>query len=240
MIISHSKKFIFFRVTKSGSTTAEVLLRLCGAFDLDEDLFCGTNEWELPSVNVPDFPDVHGLRIGRHSTPQTLIDLGIMTLKQLREYDCYAYLRPVESRFVSAYLHSMRGGVWGRQGKAGYQPTQFMEQWRADQALFNPRSLLGRAQVDWYFVDGEQLVQPVDFMTYQASLRFLVDKVGGYQFPEIPRLNRALQHKVIHNENRREWAKSIWNDYQEIRTEVLTCYAKDHAFYIKNFKNSDK
>ena len=235
MIISHSKKFIFFMVSKSGSTTANVLLRLCGAFDPDQDVFSRTAEWELPSLNRPKTNvEVHEMGWA-HATPKRLIDWGVMTLEQLREYDCYAYLRPVESRFVSGYLHSMRGGVWGERGKAGYQPVQFMERWRANQEHFNPEDLLGRPQVDWFFYKGEQIVQPLDFKNYQAELRKLIDKVGGYQFPELPRLNRAHQHKVVNNENRREWAASIWNDYEEIQRELLDWYADDHEFYISNF-----
>ena len=213
------------------------MLRLCGAFDLDQDSFSRTQEWELPSLNRPETnEEVHEMGWA-HATPQRLIKWGVMTLEQLREYDCYAYLRPVESRFVSGYLHSMRGGVWGHYGKAGYQPTQFIERWRANQEHFNPEDLLGRPQVDWFFYEGEQIIQPLDFNNYQAELRKLIDKVGGYQFPELPRLNRALQHRVIRNENRREWAKTIWNDYEEIRRELLDWYAADHEFYNKNFGN---
>ena len=52
MIISHSKKFVFFRVAKTGSTTAEVMLRMSGAFDTAADILTGTREWELPSCNI--------------------------------------------------------------------------------------------------------------------------------------------------------------------------------------------
>lgn len=235
MIISHSKKCVFFRVTKTGSTTAEVLLRLSGAFDLAEDIFCSTDEWELPALNLPEI-DHDVCDIGwRHATPGRLIEWGVMTLEQLREYDCYAFLRPVESRFISGYLHSMRGGVWGRRGKAGFMPKQFMDRWRARQAQFNPQDLLGRAQVDWFFVNGEQIVTPLNFSNYQDELRGLLDQVGGYQYPELPRLNRAKQHAVVQNENRRQWAASIWQDYDDIRAECLARYADDHAFYLKNF-----
>jgi len=233
MIISHSKKFIFLRPTKTGSTTADVLLRLSGAFDPEQDVFCQTKEWELPPRNVPNVEE-NSIQVA-HATPQRLIDWGMVTLEQLREYDCYAFLRPVESRFVAGYLHCMRGGYWGKEGKAGYQPTQFMERWRNRMENFTPQDLLGTNQIDWFFVDGEQVVTPLDFMNYQTELRRLIDLVGGYQFPEIPRLNRAPQHRIVQNENRRVWAKSIWNDYEEIQKEVLAWYVEDHLFYQENF-----
>lgn len=239
MIISHSKRFIFFRPTKTGSTTADVLLRLSGAFDPAQDVFCQTKEWELRPRNVPatstEITDI-GMA---HATPRRLIDLGVMTLEQLREYDCYAFLRPVESRFVSGYLHCMRTGKWGTVGRYGYQPKQFMERWRSRQRCFNPSDLLGHAQVDWFFLDGEQLVKPLDFKDYEAGLRRLLDVVGGFQFPEIPRINRAHQHHVV-NENRREWARSIWNDYAEIQREILEWYSDDHNFYVTNFGETNE
>lgn len=238
MIISHSKKFIFFRPTKTGSTTADVMLRMCGAFDLEQDIFAQTKEWEFDPLNEPDLDDVTPVGFA-HATPQKLIDWGVMTLEQLREYDCYAFLRPVESRFVSGYLHCMRGGIWGREGRAGYQPTQFMQQWRKRTEAFTPHDLLGRDQFHWFFVGDEQVVTPLNFKDYQAELRKLIDIVGGFQFPELPRINRAPQHNVIQNENRREWAKSIWADYDEIQREVLECYARDHAFYVSNFGEKD-
>jgi hypothetical protein len=236
MIISHSKKFIFFRPTKTGSTTADVLLRLSGAFDPEQDMFAQTKEWEMRPHNIPSCipDDITDIGVA-HATPQRLIDWGVMTLEQLREYDCYAFLRPVESRFVAGYLHCVRRGSWGKIGKAGFQPTQFMQRWRERANNFTPKDLLGMSQTSWFFVGDEQVVTPLDFRKYQVELRRLLDIVGGYQFPEIPRINRAPQHMVIQNENRREWAESIWTDYDEIQREVLECYADDHAFYVSNF-----
>jgi hypothetical protein len=237
MIISHSKKFIFFRVSKTGSTTAECMLRLCGAFDLEQDVFCQTGEWELEELNLPETPGREGRPCSTgwaHGTPQQLIDWGVMTLEQLREYDCYAFLRPIESRFVSGYLHNMRTGRWGTDGRYGFQPRQFMERWRARYVNFDPRAVIGIPQTNWYFVGDEQIVQPLDFRNYQAELRKVIDIVGGYQYPEIPRINRAHQHHVV-AENRRDWAKSIWDDFEEISKEVTTAYKRDVDFYKENF-----
>ena len=53
MIISHRLKFVFFRTPKTGSTTAEFMLRLCGAFD-DNDVMTVMPNGQFPAVNMID------------------------------------------------------------------------------------------------------------------------------------------------------------------------------------------
>lgn len=234
MILSHSKKFIFFRVAKTGSTTAEVMLRLSSAFDFSQDFLSGTREWVLPTINRleerhPD-PEFNW----SHATPQDLIDLGVLTMEQLREYDCYAYVRPVGSRFVSGYMHCMRTGKWGPEGKHGLQPDQFMKRWREDHDKYSAWEIIGRDQTEWFFAEGEQVVQPLDFSNYQAELHRVLKALGAIQFAEIPRLNRSHQ-ELSSVERRRAWAKAIWDDQPEVQCEVYERYANDIAFYQENF-----
>ena len=230
MIISHSKKFIFFRVAKTGSTTAEVMLRLSNAFDLAQDTLTATKEFELPHINrLPGGSDDMNWA---HATPQQLIDLGVMTIEQLREYSCYAFVRPIEGRFVSAYLHASRSHLWGR---AGVQPEQFIERWRDKQPMFSLIEIIGRPQTDWFFVGDEQVTTPLDFADYENELRYLLALLGGNQFEEIPRINRATQHQLIRNSGRRQWARNAWRNYPEVQREVHERYAADHQFYTENF-----
>lgn len=244
MILSHSKKFIFFRVPKTGSTTADVMLRLANVWDYSQDVLTATKEWELPGINSlykagygpRDTDDPDYIRVNwAHVTPQQLIDYGVMTLEQLREYDCYAFLRPVEGRFVSGYLHCMRGGKWGKYGRYGYQAPQFIEKWRNEEPQFSAGEIIGRPQKDYFFVGDEQIVKPLDFANYKAELDKLFEMLGGNTFSELPRINRAAQSGQLDNPRRREWAKEIWADYPEVQEAVLERYAEDHAFYVENF-----
>jgi len=237
MILSRSKKFIFFRVAKTGSTTAEVMLRMSNAFDLSQDTLTGTRDWSFPTVNrIPQrYPDPEGLFEWPHARPIDLIKLGVMTLEELREYDCYAFLRPTGARFVSGYLHNTRTTRWRKwRGEYGFEPEQFMKRWREDHDHFSAWDIIGRPQTEWFFVDGEQLVTPLDFENYEEELKNLIRKVGGYEFAEIPKLNTAWQIREA-EDKRKGWARAIWDTYPEVREEAMERYKEDIRFYEENF-----
>ncbi len=234
MIISHSKKFVFFRVAKTGSTTAEVMLRLSGAFDPAADILTGTREWELPSCNInEDHVDGRDPINFAHLTPTHAVELGILTPEQLREYNCYGYLRKPTSRFISAYMHMQRGDR-GRWTKHGLQPKQYWERRIKDCMPHMGGEIIGRSQVDWFFHEGEQVVTPLDFHEYQNELRMIIESVDGYCPQEIPKLNNARYRDAVYNNNRREWAAEVSKDPRIIE-EVNELYANDLKFYTQTF-----
>lgn len=235
MIISHSNKFVFFRVSKTGSTTAEVMLRLSSAFDFDTDFITGTREWEFPPTALAEPFENHnedGINYA-HLTPTMCIDLGLLTLEQLREYKCYGFVRKPTSRFISGYMHMQRGDR-SRWGRHGLQPQQYWERRLANAHPHMGGEIIGRAQVDWFFHEGEQVVTPLNFHDYQDELRFMIDEVGGYCPPEIPTLNNARYRDCTYNSNRREWAREVSEDPRVIQ-EVNEIYEADLAFYSENF-----
>lgn len=245
MILSHSKKFVFLRNAKSGSTTAQVMLRMFGGFDPSVDMLSGTREWSLPPINIPDsIPGrtYAGPTIERadrmnwhHSTPQQLIDRDVMTLEQLREYDCWAYVRDVKYRFISGCLHMTRG-KYGPSWTHGVQPHMFLERFRAKELMFSAAEIIGRQQRDWFFVGDEQVVKPLVFEDYEKELRFLIDRIGGAQPSEIPKLNTAPHHTRHHSKKWKAWYAAAW-EYPEVSSAILEQYAEDEEFYQKAVTN---
>ena len=94
MIISHRKKFAFFANQKTGSKAVGLVLRLSGIFDENDIMIAQpfpatrTAKIELPEYNLNE----HKTHIVNHFRPEDAIEAGFITLEQLREYDCYAFL----------------------------------------------------------------------------------------------------------------------------------------------------
>jgi len=220
MIISHTKKFCFFRVTKTGSTTAQVMLRLTDAFDTEKDILTAPPEWKLPAYNVRE-------PLWKHSTPQDAVDAGVITVDQLMEYDCYAFVRDVDTRFVSAYHHA--------NPLDGPQPKTFLKRMQRPNQRNKLQGLVGRPQVDWFHVNGIQVVTPLDFADYANELKKIIYPLGGNRFENIPHLNISRHDGKIKGQPRKEWAERVW-DYSQVQEEVYKIYAADRAFYERSFK----
>ena len=170
MIISHRKKFAFFANQRTGSKAVGIVLRFCGVFDENDILIAQpfpatrTARIEVPSYNLGEY------RSGNvnHMTPQMAMDAGFITLEQLREYDCYAFLRNPRDRFMAirASMQITRDGMFAKPGTrvAG----------------------LAHPQHEFFFVSDEQVVTPLDFESYEEEVKMLVKQLGGYQHMDIP------------------------------------------------------
>jgi hypothetical protein len=212
MIISHRLKFAFFRIPKTGSTTAELLLRLSGAFN-EQDIM--TSVMGLPATSIP--PSVKERLDGRvrkaleemgfrqdsdvferqvrnslatfliHATPKDAIKFGLITREQLRDYRCFAYLRDPLERHLSAFTHSV--GV-----------TPSLDMYKQSVQAGNSRyrtegQILMRPAQMYFFIEDEQVLQPLLFDRFEEELRRLIRLVGGYEFQEIPHLNMGRLQK---------------------------------------------
>lgn len=95
MIISHRLKFAFFRVPKTGSSTASFVLKDCNIFDKN-DLTSYAKTEEQRKLNY-----------GWHTTPLQAITFNLITFEQLLEYNCFAFFRNPKDRFYSARNHGL-------------------------------------------------------------------------------------------------------------------------------------
>lgn len=209
-------KFAFFRVPKTGSTTAEALLRLSGAFDQNDYMTpnIGLN-CTLPAEAMNNIKEeLRGLLVDRgparmngsmfdhalesslwsyvaHLTPAEAIRHKLITLEQLKEYKSFAFLRNPAERHLSAFAHLS--------GSTTVLPDQYHKAVLEDKI---PQGILTKPSVDYFLLNGEQVLQPLWFSDYDSEIQRVIGIAGGYIFKEIPRLNPSRGTKPIKNKER--------------------------------------
>jgi predicted O-methyltransferase YrrM len=151
------------------------MLRLSGIFDendiMPEQPFPATRtvRIDLPAYNLKG----HNSRKVDHFTPADAIEAGFITLEQLREYDCYAFLRDPEQRFLA-----VRAAM--QQNRDGRIAT-----------MQNPCGHIPPPQYDFFHVNGEQVVTPLDFDDYENEIRMLIEKLGGYKHMDVAQITQS-------------------------------------------------
>ena len=169
MIISHRLKFAFFANQRTGSKAVGIVLRLSNIFDENDILIAQPfPATRTANIRIPEYNlGKYGTALVNHFTPQKAIDAGFITLEQLREYDCYAFLRNPRDRFMAirASMQVNRKGMFAKPGKRMASP--------------------GTPQHEFFFVGDEQVVTTLDFDDFEAGVRMMVEKLGGTQM-DIP------------------------------------------------------
>lgn len=158
MIISHRLKFAFFANPKTGSKAAGIMLRMAGVFDENDILikqrFAGTRSADIciPAYNAEGVAD--------HITPEGAIEREFITLEQLREYNCFAFLRDPEKRYYAS-----RVAMWmNRHG-----------------VISNGRPVESphKQQFEYFLVNGEQVITPLDFGDYNAGIKRMYNAIDA-------------------------------------------------------------
>lgn len=181
MIISHRKKFAFFANQKTGSKAVGLMLRLSGIFDENDIMMAQpfpatrTVDINLPAYNLGEYSSL----TVNHFTPSDAIEAGYITLEQLREYDCYAFLRDPEERFIATRAAMQMN----RNGKA-FTP------------LRPYRGKPAPPQYEFFYVGDEQVATPLDFNNYENEIRMLLDKLGGYKQLDVAQVTRLYETKM--------------------------------------------
>jgi len=182
MIISHRKKFAFFANQKTGSKAVGLVLRLSGIFDENDIMIAQPfPATRTARINLPEYNlNEHKTHLVNHFRPKDAIEAGFITLEQLREYDCYAFLREPEQRFLASRASMMMN----RQGKIA------MPGYRAGG--------VAPPQHTFFFVGDEQVVTPLDFGNYEQEIRMLLEKLGANKQMDVPEINKIFGAHMVH------------------------------------------
>jgi len=181
MIISHRKKFAFFANQKTGSKAVGLMLRLSGIFDENDIMMAQpfpatrTVDINLPEYNLGEYSSL----TVNHMTPADAIEAKFITLEQLREYDCYAFLRDPEERFIATRAAMQMN----RNGKA-----------------FTPLRPYGGKpappQYEFIYVGDEQVVTPLDFNNFESEIRMLLGMLGGHKQIDVAQITQQYDTKM--------------------------------------------
>jgi hypothetical protein len=182
MIISHSKKFAFFANPKTGSKAVGLTLRLSGIFDKNDIMSAQpfpatrTARIELPEYNL----NGHKTYLVDHMNPAEAIEAGYITLEQLRDYNCYAFLRDPEERFFAAEVCmqvSRHGNIAmpDRKGKAA------------------------PAQYTYFFVGDALIINPLNFGNFEQEVRFILAQLGADEQIDAPQVSKIIRPHMIYD-----------------------------------------
>ena len=247
MLISHAKEFVLWRPPKTASTTAEYVLRQHGNFD-EAELIAAHGFGRIPTANIPQklideaahninerfrlmrkqdkdmsfFPETlrgqEGFTVPNiaHMTPSEAIAEGFITIEQLREYKCFAFLRNPRDRYVSSIHHAL----------GSHLITPGMLENQLVNGTVKKLGMLGRNQTDYFFVDGEQVTEALDFRNYVSEIHRMLTLVEGHHPPFIPRINPSKKRDKDISVD--EWFIGGAN------AKLAEIYRKDIAFYEKS------
>jgi len=115
MIISHKKQRCFWKIPRTGSTNIEVILRLTAGLDLSQDVVAETTHFFQASANLDSVPASPAGAPGTHRshmTPQTALDLGLLTPAMLNAYQHFCIVRDPIDRFISMYHLALPNYEW--------------------------------------------------------------------------------------------------------------------------------
>ena len=209
MIISHRKRFGFFRIPKTASTTTEFVLRKSGAVEHDD------HASPMPAYGIPeqnmDTLNPRQRKWAIHGTPQDAVDWGLLTEDQAQDYALFVFLRNPFDRYVSACAHKRQEPL---------DESSFESLVRSGA----PTGLVLKHQADYFTVNCVEVTTPLDYRRYQTETRRLLERAGGKTLPDIPRMNQS-------------WARDKALGYYTARTRALIRerFSEDFSVYERFF-----
>ncbi len=215
MVISFKHRFMFFRNPKAGSTTTEIILRMCDTLGPD-DIASALLSVGLYGVNARTaITDREHLYLEAHMTPAQALKEGYFTEQQLEDFDCYMILREPKARLMSSLKHSFKPAFPNifEQIVTGELDDKLNMVW-------DPQSI--------YIIPG---ITPLLFDDFKDNINFMCGKLGHPGFPVIPNFNRAggelAKGEVYWTPQAEEWYVNryaediaLYNSLMEDRTSV--------------------
>lgn len=216
-IISHKHKFIYTRVTKTGSSSVQMMFDKSGILD-DNDVMAGyyDNIKDGPIAldkNVPEYTwnDIH--RISKNGIPKGLddpkklhsgiqaylshfpvsemIDAGLISEQQLYDYDAFGFFREPVDRWVSGYFFIRRIT------KSQRDPVQDMT-WKIENNRYDFPIFMNRRQQEHFLHKGKIVATPYDYADMISVIQQKIVNMGGkvIDTPSLKSFDRPNEFRV--------------------------------------------
>ncbi len=178
MIISRKNKFIFLRVSKTGSTTAHNMIYNSGILGVEDVI-----SWSrgMPEGTKND--------INKHFAVDDLISVGLICKESVKDYSYIITVRHPVERFLSSYFYK---------SKFTGSATTLEHFKKLIRSKVDLPSYMGRKQSD-YFYDGSEKLQNVtaiDLSNINKGLDFVIKKYGG-----------VTKHVHLNKQDKPDWYK---------------------------------
>ncbi len=163
MIVSNSRKLIYLRVPRTGSTSLSNFLVEQLAFDPDRDVHTPVPYRQIPGLNATAEMDVH-------ATLDDILGYGILE-QPLEDYAVYGVIRDPVDRFISAAWHICH--------LQRVQPSDNNDAVRWAARVAHPDSPVLRPQVDWLLHAGRPINRLFPYERLDHVAAGILDSAGA-------------------------------------------------------------
>jgi hypothetical protein len=252
MIISRKNKFIFVRVPKTGSTSAQATLINSGILGPD-DIYSRyrrtadgfpPNSINIPvSINTKIIMEVSPYDISKelhvlkkipilggdgsngligHLTPTEIVRLGLISPQELRDYTVIGSMREPIDRLISIWF--LYNDI---EGKLSSKQKLIKSIGQSD---IYPITFLGKTQKNYFEYEGELLnnIKVLDFNNLNNDLRFIISKYG----------EKTADYHTFENQLRPHWSKEPYINWMPLKTiiKLNQLLKEDIEFYNQHVK----
>lgn len=242
MIVSKKHGFVFSRVLKTGSTSAQAMFidsQILGSDDIYSGYRNNVDDEPTPGQNIPSTisgkmiykitpykipKEIYVKGDGRfpllgHSTPTEMVRLKFLSESDLKKFTTYGIVREPIDRFLSA---------WFFYCSLVQKPKtkEFLEETLRNKAEF-PNTFLGKTQRNFFEYEGELLknIHVIDFKNLNEELTKIIESYGG----------KVAEYKRLKSHHRPDWAKRTHHEWlsNDLIAKLQDLMKEDVEFYNK-------
>ncbi len=245
MIISKKNGFVFSRILKTGSTSAQAMFMSSGILG-DDDIYSGYRNSEadpkvsgrnIPSeINEKKLREISPYRIPKkiyvkdatgpllgHVTPTEMVRLGLITEEELKKLTVIATVRDPIDRYISAWFFL----------------CELLQLPKTKEALIDnlkrkaelPNTFLGKTQRNHFEYEGELLknIEVIDYVNLNDKLDEIISRYGG----SIP------EYQSLRSSYRPSWSKEPYINWMPAEViDTLQDLMKDDVEFYNRYKTS--